>query len=317
MKTRISLVLLLSLIQSRGWCETAVVGSSYKAYSLVKEKKWSEAREEAARATKSQPHDAEAWFLLGLSEERLEHLSAALEAYKQYLKLNPPAAAAQNVQGKMDELRPRARHQLEDKFGRTSNGFFVEKSLAYNPNFVHEINGSLGKPFALGFNFGKVFLGYRLASGTFTETINAPQSNSTAYTAITGGGKITHQEIFANLDFNLIEPYESWGNLQLTLPLALGGFMNTLKTTSPSKTYGNVGYDFGLGLGVRGFTRSFFSWYAQGIYHVGIPFWGIREGGQDKGIRNAHNEDVKGNITGFEFSVGVSFLFGEDLAKHY
>ncbi|MDZ4660622.1 MAG: tetratricopeptide repeat protein [Pseudomonadota bacterium] len=297
----------------------AIPDSSFKAYKLIKEKKWREANAVAKNATVAQPNDAEAWFVLGLTEERLENLEDAIKAYEKYLELIPAPAAAEIVVARIAELKPRASHQQQDKYGASSNGFFIEKQLSYKPNFITEINGEMNTPFSFGFSFGMVNVGYRRASGTFKENIKEPASHqaSPAYTTITGGGAITHQDLFANIYFSLIDPYTSMGDMQLAMPFTAGLVSNTLEATGNGKRYGNVTYDFGLGLALRGFTRSPLSWYAQGIYHVGIPFWGIRESGYDKGIKNAQGDDIKGNIHNFEISAGITFLFGEDLLKHY
>lgn len=301
------------------FAQTIFAKSSLEAYKLIKEKKWREANEAASKATKNQPNDAEAWFLLGLTEERLENLSDAIDAYEKYLKLNPAPSAVAAVEARIADLKPRARQQAQDKYGKFANGLFVEKSLMYKPSFVTEIGGKLNTPFSFGFRIGMVTFGYRRASGTYSDNIQAPTTTLTkpAYATIRDGGTITHQQIFANINFSLVDPYTSWGNMQLTLPLSIGGFNNSLKANYDGKKYGNGGLNLGLGLGLVGYTRSPFSWYVQSIYHYGIPYWPIRETGSHQGIKNSHGDAVKGNNINLEVAAGITFLFGEKLTKHY
>lgn len=105
--------------------------------------------------------------------------------------------------------------------------------------------------------------------------------------------------------------------MQLAIPLSVGGFNNSLQANSNEKKYGNVGMNIGLGLALRGYTRSPFSWYVQGLFNMDIPYWPIRESGFDKGIKNTRNEEVKGGASNFVMAVGVTLLFGEDIKKRY
>ncbi len=307
------------LIPIYSFAQTQAPGSSLRAYKLAKEKRWLEANIEAKSATEAQPKDAEAWFMLGLTEERLEHLSQSVSAYDQYLKLAPSQSVALAVESKMLELKDRAKRQGQDIYGTNSSGIFLEKSFTYSPSFVAEVNGNLTAPFAVGFHWGKGFIGYKRATGTFTDSVKIPNSSgkTLVYNTVSGGGSLSHQELFANIFFSLIDPYTSWGNVQLALPFFAAGYMNTISTNSDSKKYGNVGYDFGLGLALRGFTRSPFTWYVQGIYHIGIPFWAIQEGGSDNAIQNSKSQDIAGNVNGFEVGAGLSFMFGSETSKHY
>lgn len=308
------MILIFSLMISMASAQT-----SQRAYELAREKKWPEALSEATSATVSNPNDGKAWFMLGLVQERTEKLSESLESYNKYLALNPDPKVAEAVQTRLADIRPRANLQNQDRYGKSSNGFFFEKQLSYAPKFVAEVNGKLTTPFSFGFNFGLGSVGYRRATGSYTENIKAPASHQTSptYNIIAGGGDIIHQELFANFNISLVDPYTTMGDLQLALPLTFGGFMNTLKSNLDGTMYGNVGYDLGIGLAIKGYSRSAFTWYAHGIYHLSIPFWGIRESGYDLGIKNAQNDDVKGSASNFEVAVGINILFGEDLKKHY
>ena len=293
-------------------------GSPLKAYGLARETKWPEARNEAEGATKSNPNDAKAWFILGVAEERLENLSAAVIAFDKYLTLTAATPAAKAVRDELPAIKNRSKLKDEDTYGITSNGFFIEKSLGYAPAYVAEFHGKFSTPIGFGFNFGKVYLGYRQLSGTFTEDLKLPDASSPpVYSAVSGGGNFMSRQGFANINVSLVDPYTSWGDMQLAMPIYLGFGTNTLKMNSTGRFYGNWTYDMGLGLVLRGYTRSMITWYVQGIYHLGIPFWGFKEWGTDDVIRNAADESIKGSTSGFDTTVGISFLFGAETKKHY
>jgi len=314
------LILLLAIAQigavAKADAPTSPTGSSLHAYRLAREKRWKEANDEARKATQTQPKDAETWFMLGMTEERLENLSAAATAYEKYLALSPQQTAAEPVRAKLPDLKSRAKRKNEDVYGTQSSGFYFGALPSYNPAFVDQVNGSLGTGFDLGFNFSFIFLGYRRASGSFKEDIKTPSlSTPITYTTVTGGGKIYHQELYMNAMVSLIDPYTKMGNVQLGLPIYFGGFMNTLEVGG--KKYGNMGFDMGTGLALRGFTRSTFTWYVQGLYHLGLPFWGIRQSSEREPIRNARDEDILGGSNTFELGAGIGFLFGSKVKKHY
>lgn len=286
-------------------------GDPVKAYQLAREIKWTEARTEAENATKSDPQDAKAWFILGVSEERLENLDLAVKAYQKYVALADSTPASKAVQEKLPGLKTRAKTKAEKTYGRTSNGLFFEKSMSYSPSYVDEIGGENSTPFAIGINFGKVYWGYRQFTGNFTADLKVPDDSVPAvYSTVSGGGDFTSRQLFANINFSLIDPYTKWGNMQLALPFYSAFGTNYLKFNSTGKEYGNWTYDLGIGLALRGYTRSSFTWYVQSIYHIGIPFWKFKEFGTDDPIRNSQDEDIKGSVSGLDTTIGIAYLFG-------
>jgi regulator of sirC expression with transglutaminase-like and TPR domain len=53
------------------------------------------------------PADAQLWCELGILQERLDRVGAALKSYEQFLALSPPGPAATRVRAAVDELRTR------------------------------------------------------------------------------------------------------------------------------------------------------------------------------------------------------------------
>ncbi len=290
---------------------------SVTAYQLARERKWPEARSEAAAAAKANPADSKAWFMLGVAEERTENLDESAAAYQKYLALNPDPKVAAAVQAKMPELKQRARKKTEDKYNNQSWGFFVGYSPVAKSTMAEQLDSDVKTSMDIGFNFGGFLMGYRRATGT-VPAFKAPQKSLTTgtvpYTTLTGGKQSTGELYVAGL-IPLIEPYGKWGAAQLGLPLFFGVYSQTIR--ADSRVFGNIAYDVATGLSVKWFTRSPFTVELSGVYHLAIPFWGVRESSDSKTIRNSNNEDIQGRNSGLEMRIGIGLLFGGETPGHY
>ena len=65
---------------------------------------YQDAVKEFKKAVEYAPHWADAWFNLGVAQERAMDYAGAIESFNQYLKLNPDAADRSDVEAKIFKL---------------------------------------------------------------------------------------------------------------------------------------------------------------------------------------------------------------------
>ncbi len=292
-------------------------GTSGKAYELAKQKKWPEARTEAVNATKSNPNDGKAWFMLGLVEERTENLSESAAAYKKYLAMNPDPKVAATISAKVPDLEKRARKKSEAKYNNDTWGLFLGYSPSVQSTMADQLDSDFKTTMDIGMNFGSFIMGYRRGYATIPKFKAPPIGVTTGtlvYTTITDG-KQSFGELYVAGLIPMIPPYDKWGGAQLGLPLFFGMYSQNIK--AGDRNFGNIAYDLATGLSVKWFTRSPFTVELAGLYHLAIPFWGVRESSGSKTIRSMKDEDIQGRNSGLELRIGIGLLFGSEPKGHY
>lgn len=162
----------------------------------------------------------------------------------------------------------------------------------------------------VGGNLGSHFIGARFGQGTFSDTVLIPTGKSSpAFTSVASGGDITSLRFFYDYHIALIDPYTTWGDYSLTLPVGIGMLINEVKAKGSQD---NFGFDADIGIGLRHYSRSWFSWYANAIYHFDlISTGGLGDGGSGA-ITNTRGEEVSGGAGGLEVGVGLNILFETD-----
>ncbi len=292
-----------------------------QAKDFAKSGEWAKARDAAEDVTKNDPKEAKNWYLLGVTEQRLEHAEAAATAFQRVLDLEPSGPLARAVSVTLPALKVKGDAELKYKYGPDSSGVFLGYSPSAGIAAARQIDSSATSSVEGGFRLGKFQVGFRYASGDVSK-IYAPQPG-TAYTSTApnyllnaSGGSHTFKELYVNALLPVLDPYGKAGGLQLNIPLFFGGFINSLEMKSgvtangSGKTFGNIGWDFATGLHAMYYTKSPFAVELSGMYHFGFPFWDIRQDGNSEGIQGPNHERVSGGTTGFEVALGLDILFG-------
>jgi hypothetical protein len=323
MKTRL-IFLLTSLIFFSQTLALAGDDPYDQAKDLAKTGQWAQARDLAEQGTQKEPTDAKRWYLLGVVEQRLEHEKAAADAFQKVLEIEPHGPLARAVSVTLPDQKAKGDNEQKYKWGPDSPGFFFSFSPAAGIAAASQMGSSLSTSIEGGFQFQKIQIGFRYGSGTVGK-IFAPAEGSdngatnqpaTNYLPNSSGGSHTFKELYMNVLLPVLDPYTSLGGLQLNIPLFLGGFENSvslaqgLTANNSGSTFGNIGWDFATGLQATYYTKSFVAVDLAAMYHWGFPFWNIREDGNTAGIEGPSNQQVTGGTTGFEVSLGVTFLFG-------
>ena len=286
------------------------------AKQLAQSARWSAAQAAGRKLVRQQSSDPRAWYLLGVVEERMAKYGPATRAFAKVAKLQPNGPLGKASASKLAILAPKARRQLQYKYGPASWGLFVGVNPLTQNQLTSELGSSLSSTFDLGFSVNNVSFGYLLGTGSVSEIQAAPEGSASGgvgapaqvYSVVHGPGIHTMQELFFTLPFVLVKPYERWGRLQLKIPLQIGGVENTLAIGG--KTFGSLGFDFDSGLQADYFTRSPFVISLEATYHLGMPFWGIRQDGNSPAIKGSGGELVTAGVSGFQIGLSVTFLFG-------
>lgn len=279
-----------------------------KARQFFEQKRWEDARAEAAEAVGEAPLDAKNFFLLGIIEQRLDHSAEAADAYEKGCALAPDTPIARNLAAELPALQSRARDQRRHRYGPKSGGIFFGTSPVFKTALASELGSSLKSMLDGGIRFGAFQLGLGYGQGTFNG-IQAESSTANTFTVVSGEGKHRVYELFASYHFSIVEPYQGLGGFQLMLPLFVGLVRNQAEIGS--KSYSNMGYDMAAGLVLQYFTSRRVALDLGGSYHFGIPFWSLQDS-ETQGLRNKNGSGVESGMTGPALRLGISFLFGAD-----
>jgi hypothetical protein len=313
MKLIIFSFLLISLLPSTSFAttESAPEYTYEQAKALAKESKWDLAEIAAKSVSGGDPKNVQNWFLLGIIENRLEHPIDAADAFSKVTELDPNGALAISLNTKLPELKMKSDEEKKYKYGPESSAFYLEYLPVRGSAIASELQTTLSSSFGLGFRFGKVEVGYRHAGGDVSNIKAVQKATVTPvpsdWTTVSGTGSLTMQELYFNFLIPIVEPYTSLGGFQFNIPIYMSGVMNTVNVGD--KTYGSLGYDVATGLHLTYFTKTAIAFDLSAMYHLGIPFWSVRDNNANA-IEGSTGTAADGGTTGFEVGLGVTFLFG-------
>ena len=312
---------LLFLAVSVVHAETALVQYSFEsAKQLAKESKWEQAEAVAEKVSSHEPKNVQNWYLLGVIENRLENPIDAANAFSKVVELDPRGPLAKSLDGKLSEFKAKSVAEKEFKYGSESSGFMLEFIPALGSALANQVGVTLGNTFGIGFKIGKLQIAYRRGTADVSKIFAVPLSpqnlnpKPSDYRALTGTGSFTMQELYFNYLIPIVEPYQGLSGLAISLPIFMGVVMNTVKLGS--NTFGSVGYDLASGVHLNYYTRSPFLFDLGALYHVGLPFWGIRDTNSNV-IEGSSGTLADAGVSGFELSLGVTFLFGKSHPPGY
>ena len=301
-----------------------------KSKKLAAQKLWQEARDEAAAATVLDPANADAWLVLGTSEQRLDHEEEAIQAFRAYLDRKPPEDKAAAVRARVAELelgRDQRQKAAEEasraQYGTSTPGF----GFGYSPvldvklrSDAEALKSSISSSFDVQFGPGWFALGFRYGSGTTPSLIAHNETTSTTTKVMTVTDTLVtdapHKfyEMYLSSAIPLNEPYGKLGLFQVFVPIVLGLPWNTV--SAAGKSYSNMGLDLATGLGVRLYTKSFFSANLTGLYHFVSVASGLSSKDQKNTtaasyvnvLQTAHKANLRTEFAGFELRLGVTIL---------
>lgn len=314
MKSLITLTLMV--VSTVSWSSDALKGVAYEqALTQTENKQWAQAHESSIKATQEDPKSWKAWYLRGVVAERLENFEDADKSYDEFFKLSPPEKAAQAIKPRSYRSKGKAELITVKRYNADNTKFFLGYSPSWKPKLAEELGSNLSTSWDLGFEFAGFFVGGKGGSGTVPGLLVAPRgevktkTTTPTYSALRTEGKHTFYEFFFGYNFDLNNPYEKLGPIVLSIPLYLSGVMNTIEIAG--RKFGSIGYDGGLGLRARYYTKSWFAADVAGMYHSGFPFWGLREDGTSSPVKSLQGAESKSGMTGFEIRVGIAFLFAQ------
>ena len=299
-----------------------------KARILIEQKDWSTAAEEIRQSTKLDPSSAEGWLVLGTVTMRLERNVEALDAFKTYLTLDPPADKAAAVKRRILELELRldkekrakaeadaakaaaeqaATKKEAERYGPLGNGLFLAYSPLYKPKVSTsgDLGSSVSSSFDVGFRIHLVDFGLRYASGKVGRITAIDDKKVTSGPYL--GGSHTLYELFGRIYFALNDVPLGKAGFQALIPLHLGLFVNNVKFNT---TYWNAGLDAGTGLQLRFYTGTHVSFDLSGLYCFSLPINPIRNNdARFIYALNSSGAKIAGKIDGFDLRVGATILF--------
>lgn len=289
------------------------------ARMYLEQKKYSQARDEAKLSTKAAPTDEtnrDAWLILAGTEERLDNLPAAKDAYAKYLSLSPAPAKRSVVQDRLTDLEVKVDRFLRYKWGSRSAGLLLGYSPVFNSQTKEQMTGDMASSMDLGFKIGSMSFGYKKAVGK-AGLFRAPTTTAAnpPYGNVAAGARHVIEEVYFQFDIELTkEPERS--PVVWSIPIYMAGVANGIRTqTSPEKLYISWGYDLASGISVSLYTKNAFSFDVTALYHVGIPFSEMQSNDDKAPAKTTAGEILSGASTGAEVRAGIKILFGTEPPK--
>jgi hypothetical protein len=310
-------IAILSGHEARATQAAAPTGLDHKnrALEFAQTKRYNEAAAEAKLFLAKNPDDPEVLLIAAAANHGLENYDEAITAYEKYLAATPPPAAAKadSVRATVATLKARSNRYKEYEYGNQSNGFMIGYSPAVSSIVGDKIGSDLSSNFDIGFSFGKWGLGFRYGSADTDKIQAAPKGSALDPNPVyTLQAEIPEHRLYELYSFGIVPFNDLYkpGNLQHSFLWHFGGVQNSLEVGN--RKFGQIGFDLGAGFNARYFTRSPIAFDFSALYHLAIPFWGIREDADSPVIRNRDGDDVNGSSTGYEVRFGVILMFGAD-----
>ena len=291
-----------------------------KALKWVEAKDWESARKEADKAADLDPDTADNWLILGTVEQRLEHKTEAVEAFRKYLSMNPPEEKAKEVRQRIADLEVAKESQAKTEDAEagqkavdmSSPGF----GFWYSPKHTvaggdDDLKSEITTSFGTGLTSPNFTAGFRYASGTIPAAMLRRKGQPD--TIVTNLSHKIYELEFAYTPI-VINPYTSLGPVSIGIPIYFGMPLFNVEGGGASVT--GMGYEAATGVSARWHTRAGIVPEFIALYHIGSVQLMSLHTDKDENFRLVSGAEAPNSFRGFEFRIALNFwLWGKTDAE--